>query len=622
MKLNYDRKSKDPTYFVQQGIRNGKKTTTRNVSRIGKHSELLAITEDPLSYAREKVRQYNEDFKEGRLASNIAFNIDFSQKVKATNDIASHSNQVNIGYFILQRIYSGLRLKDYFAEVTKDSKVTFDCNEINRFLIYARVLDPKSKRGTFDNLSAYYENPDFGYQHILRFMDVLESHYDSYIEHLFLSSSNIVPRNTGVCYYDCTNYYFEIETEDEDYIDPVTGEVLKGMRKYAISKDHRPNPVVQMGLFMDGSGIPISMCINPGSNNEQTSAVPLEEKILKMFKGKPFVYCADAGLGSLSIRNFNSMGGRAFIVTQSIKKMSDVLKNAVFNDYDYKRLSNDESVTIREMKSFDKSQESNLHLYNDHVYKIVDAPNVVELGLYEEKLLKNGKTQKVKTKACLKQKVIITFSRKVMEYQRAIRNRQIERANKLIKTDSVESVRKGSHDVTRFIKRTSKAKSGGGATYDIYELDLAIIEEEEKYDGYYAVATNLDDNAKDILAVNSNRYKIEDCFRVLKTNFEARPVFHRNNTRIIAHFMICYTALLIYRLIEKKLDDYGTHFTTAQLLSTLKNMNLANRNDLFYEALYNGSRVCTALNGVFGLDLDKQYYLPKELNKKIKEILK
>jgi transposase len=620
MKLYYDKRAKDPIYYIQQGIRNGKKTTTRNVSKIGKHSELLVVTSDPLSYAQEQVKRYNEKVKEGKLNLHLSLNIDFSQKVKATNDIVSHSNQVNIGYLILHKIYSDLKLKDYFSAVTKGSKITFDCDEINRFLTYARVLDPKSKRGTFDKLSTYYESADFDYHHILRFMDVLADNLDSYLEHLFINSNNVFSRNTAVCYYDCTNYYFEIETEDEDYVDMVTGEILKGTRKYAVSKDHRPNPVVQMGLFMDGNGIPISMCIHSGSDNEQKSAIPLEKKISKMFKGKPFIYCADAGLGSFSIRNFNSMGGRAFIVTQSIKKLSEPLKQAVFNDYDYRLFSNDAHVTIQEMKSFDKSKIDNLYLYNDHAYKVVDAPNVVDLGLYEEKLLKNGKTKKVKSKACLEQKIIIAFSRKTMEYQRAIRNRQIDRARRLIQSESVESVKKGPHDVTRFIKRTSKTKSGDAAAVDVYEIDQSIIAEEEKYDGYYAVATNLDDAAKDIWAIHSQRYRIEDCFRILKTNFESRPIYHRNDNRIVAHFMICYTALLIYRLLENKLDHYGTHFTTDQIIDTLKNMNVVNCHDMFYEALYNGSQVCTALNGVFGLDLDRQYYLPKELNKKIRNM--
>jgi transposase len=375
-----------------------------------------------------------------------------------------------------------------------------------------------------------------------------------------------------------------------------------------------------MGLFMDGGGIPISMCINPGSDNEQKSAVPLERKIARMFRGKPFIYCADAGLGSFDIRNFNAMGGRAFIVTQSIKKLSEPLKAAVFNDYGYTLLSGNTRITIQEMKSFDRSDKANLYLYNDHAYKVIDAPHAVDLGLYEEKLLKNGKTVNVKSKAYFKQTIIVTFSRKAMEYQRIVRNRQIERAKQLIRTGTVDTAKRGPHDAARFIRRIEKAKSENAA--EIYELNRAAIAEEERYDGYYAVATNLDDEAKQILAINANRYKIEDCFRVLKTNFEARPVYHRNSNRIIAHFMICYTALLIYRLLENKLDQYGTHFTTEQILGTLKNMNLINRNDVFYEALYSGSQVCTALNGVFGLELDRQYYLPKELNKKIKKTLK
>ncbi|MDR1205968.1 MAG: hypothetical protein LBL26_10900 [Peptococcaceae bacterium] len=204
MKLYYDKRAKDPIYYIQQGIRNGKKTTTRNVSKIGRHSELLVLTNDPLSYAQERVKRYNEELKDEKLNMNISLNIDFTQKLKATHDIVSHSNYVNIGYLILHKIYSDLRLKDYFSAITENSKITFDCDQINRFLIYARVLDPKSKRGTFDKLNTYYENPDFDYHHILRFMDVLADHQDSYLEHLFIHSNNVVSRNTAVCYYDCT----------------------------------------------------------------------------------------------------------------------------------------------------------------------------------------------------------------------------------------------------------------------------------------------------------------------------------------------------------------------------------------------------------------------------------
>jgi len=604
MKLYYDRESKNPTYFIQMGIRNGEKTTTRNVERIGKHSELAAMTSDPLAYAKERVEQFNKDYKAGKIK--MSFNVDFSEKLTATNDVVSRSENRNIGYFFLQSIYHDLKLKDFFSTIQDSTKVKFDCNTINRFLTYARILDPRSKLGTFDRLDTYYEQPSFEYQHILRFMDLLESNYDSYLEHLFLNSGNIIKRNTSVCYFDCTNYYFECETEDEECVDEVTGEILKGLRLFGVSKENRPNPIVQMGLFMDGSGIPISMCINPGSDNEQKCAIPLENKIVKMFKGKKFIYCADAGLGSFDIRKYNSMGGRAFIVTQSIKKLSEVLQQAVFSDCDYRRLSDDSPITLKQMKDFDRFNKESLSLYNDTVYKVINADSAVDVGLYEEKVCKSGKTKRVKSKAVLKQRVIVTFSRKTMEYQRKIRNAQIERAKAILKKKNIEDIKKGPHDVTRFIKRTSIGKKGE-KVQDYYILDQSVIDKEEKYDGFYAVATNLDDDVKAILDISANRWKIEECFRILKTNLCARPVRHRNRNRIIAHFMICYTALLIHRLLENRLNEYGTHFTIDNIIDTLKNMNVLNMGDMFYKAAFSASQVCTSLNGVFNLGLDPEF---------------
>ncbi len=620
MKIWYDRKSKDPTYFIQMGIRNGKKTTTKNVARIGKHSELLKITDDPLAYAKEQVKKYNEEYKNKNCVS-LEIKVDFAEKIKATGDTASHSTLLNIGYFFLQQFYHDLKMDSFFESVTADKKNEFDPNLINRFLTYSRILYPDSKLGTHQNLCRFYEQPVFDYVHILRTMDILQEHYDEYIAHLFETSCQLVKRDTSVCFYDCSNYYFEVETDDEDYIDEVTGETIKGLRKYGPSKEHRPNPIVEMGLFMDRNGIPLSMCITSGSDNEQTTAIPLEKKLTKMFKGKKFIYCADAGLGSLNIRNFNSMGGRAFIVTQSIKKLSDTLQQAVFSDTDYHLLSSDEPAAIKDMKEFDRHDPQNRDLYNDRIYKIIPADKAFDLGLYEEKAGKNGSVRKVKSKAVVPQKIIVSFSRKMMEYQRYIRNRQIERAKKLLKNLDPETYKKGPYDVTRFIKRTSSTKSGEKIT-DQYTIDQSVIEEEEKYDGFYAVATNLDDSAKDILEVSTNRYKIEDCFRMMKTNFSARPVFHQKRERIIAHFMICYTALLIYRLMEKKLDLHGTHYTADTLIETMKSMDVANIEDMCYMSTYTSSEACTALNAITGLGLDKKYYQPKELNKKIKIILK
>lgn len=611
MKLNYDRKSKDPTYFVQIGVRNGKKVTTKNIARIGKHSELLKITDDPLTYAKEQVAKYNEEVKNNNNVD-MEVHLDFAKKIRATNEAASASTLRNIGYLYLQRLYYQLEIDKFFNNIKDDKKIRFEPDLINRFMTYSRILAPDSKLGSFENLNTFYEEPVFDYQHIMRTMDLMYEHYNEYIEHLFKASGKVLKRNTAVCYYDCTNYYCEAESQDLDYVDEITGEVFTGLRQYGFAKDHKPNPLVEMGLFMDTNGIPISMCITPGNTSEQTTAIPLEKELVKMFgeEKNKFIYCADAGLSSYHIRNFNSMGGRAFVVTQSVKKLSNVLKQAVFNDCDYRLLSDDSPVSIEALKTFDKKDEKNISLYKEKAYKIIEANTLLDVGLYEEKVLNNGKTKKVKSKATLKQHVIITFSRKSMEYQRFIRNRQIERAKKILEKMDPDEYRKGPNDVTRFIKKTEHSK-------DEYELDLEKIREEEKYDGFYAIATNLDDCAKDILAINEQRYQIEDCFRILKTDFASRPYFHRTRKRIIAHFMICYTALLIYRLLEVKLNmfDKSTHLTTRNIIETLQKMQVANISDLFYSAQYTGSKTLSALEGVFALGLEKQFYLPKELNK-------
>ena len=619
MKLFYNKNSKDPIYYAQQGIRNGTKTTTRNVRKFGKHSELLKITDDPLAYVKEELRKMNEEYRVGKV--DFAISADFNERVKHSSDTASSSNWLNIGYFFLQAFLRKLRLQDFFREKTDGRRITFDCYTIHRFLTYARILDPLSKYAIWHKLDSYYEKPGFDYQHILRFMDLLEENYDDYLAWLYRQSNTIVKRDTSVLYYDCTNFYFECEQEDEDIVDEVTGEVMKGLRQYGRCKEHRPNPIVEMGLFMDSQGIPITMCLHPGNTSEQLTAVPLEKEVLKMLPDTKFICCADAGLGSYNIRKFNSMGGRAFIVTQSVKKLSDTLKKAVFNDYGYRLLSDNSPITIRDMKTFDRHEKDNLGLYNDHAYKVIAADKVMDLGLYEDVALKNGRTVQRKAKGTLKQRIIITFSRKMMEYQRTIRNRQIERAKKLLPMKDPEEIKKGPNDVKRFMKRISKTKSGEKAEVE-YILDESKIAEEEKYDGYYAVATNLSDPAKDILDVSRKRYQIEDCFRIMKTSFDGRPVNHRLPERIKAHFLICFTALLVYRLMEVKLDEQKTHVTVNDLITTLKNMNVANIHDIEYMALYNGSKALDALTQLTLLPLDRIHYRPKELNGIIKKILK
>lgn len=613
MKLYYDKRLKDPTYYIQQGFRNGKKTTTKNIKRLGKHSELLLITDNPLEYAKNEVKKMNEEYRSGR--SEFIVTMDFNERIPSTDSLYSNSTSLNIGYLYLKDIYAKLNLSDFFKSVSSDRKITYDCNKICQFLTYARILDPASKYGTYDKLDTYYEKPQVEYQHMIRFLDILDRNSDQYLKHLFDNSENIVKRDTSVMYYDCTNYFFETEKPDEEIVDEVTGEIILGLRQFGISKENKTSPIVEMGLIMDSRGIPISMCIHPGNTNEQLTAVPLEKEVIKMTGNKKFIYCADAGLGSYNIRKFNDMGGRAYIVTQSVKKLGQEIKDIVFNDSNYRLLSNDDAITLKEMRTFNKKSANNLSLYNDFAYKVIPANTAMDTGLYEEKVYKNGRTKKVKAKGTLHQYIIVTFSRKMMEYQRTIRERQLERAKKLLRLKDPEKIKKGPNDIRRFLKNTSSDTAN-------YVLDMDKIHEEEKYDGFYAVATNLDDSAKDILAVAQNRYKIEDCFRIIKTNFDARPVFLRKPERIRAHFLICYTALLIYRLMECKLDDNLTHVTTSNLIKTLRNMNVVNMDDMYYKSIYSGSQALDALERCFELQLNRKYYRPSDLNKIVKKYSK
>lgn len=600
----YNKNAKDPIYYVQVGIRQGKKTTTKNIARIGKHSELLRDHSDPLAYAREYVRKLNEQ----KEMVDITLYLNFAHKLLPSDDDVSRSLVFNTGYLVLDRIYRDLNIRTALEKMMSETRATFDLNQIVRFLVFDRILDPGSKLHTVCHLDSYYERPRFDYQHVLRGMDVLSENFDNYICHLYEASSKIIKRDTTVCYYDCTNYYSEIETADEDIVDEYTGEIIEGFRKYGLSKDHKPNPLVQMGLFMDSDGIPMSMCLTKGNEAEMNTVLPLEKKLVRIIKNSDFIYCADAGLGSYDIRKFNAMGGRRFIVTQSLKKLPDTLKEAVFNDSHYRLLSNGREISIETMKSFDPA--SNLSLYQDRAYKVEDASRELVMDFPEERIIRKKK-KTVKAKATLEQRIIITFSRKCYEYQRKIRAGQIERAKKLLKTSDPEAIKKGANDVRRFIRRKASTKES-------YILDEEKIREEEKYDGYYIIATNVyDKSVQEILDISSKRYRIEECFRITKNDFVSRPYYHRLKERIIAHFMLCYTALLIYRLLEVQLDRNGTHFTTRQIIETLKNMNVTDFDGFIYKSLYTDSRTLQAIMKIYPLKLDHQYYLKTTLDKLI-----
>lgn len=464
------------------------------------------------------------------------------------------------GYLFLQAIYYELGMNKVCRKIRDKHNYKYDLNAILSDLIYTRILEPDSKRSSFKAAKKFLEPPKYELHDVYRALNILAEECDFIQAEAYKNSHLVTKRSDKILYYDCTNYYFEIEQEDGD-------------KKYGKSKEHRPNPIIQMGLFTDGDGIPLAFSLFPGNRNEQTSLKPLEKKVLQDFGCEKFVYCSDAGLASESIREFNHMGKRAFIVTQSIKKLPKEEREWALNRKDFLRVSDNAKIDINKL-----SDEEKTGLF----YK--DAPY---------------------TTAKLHQRLIITYSPKYAAYQKSIREKQIERAKKMIETGNTKKQRKNPNDPARFIEKTSVTEDGEVAEKDIWELNLEKISEEEKYDGLYAICTDLlDDEVGDILRVSEGRWQIESCFRIMKTDFSARPVYIRNGERIKAHFLVCFLALLIFRLLEKKL---GKKYTCEEILDTLKDMNFADLEEQGFMPLYSREKITDALHDACGFRTDYQF---------------
>lgn len=477
------------------------------------------------------------------------------------------------GYLFLQAFYYELQMNKICRKLKAKYKFKFDINAILSDLIYARVLEPASKRSSYAVASEFLEAPTYELHDIYRALDILGTECDFIQSEVYKNSNFVDERNDKVLYYDCTNYYFEIEQEN-------------GIKKYGKSKEHRPNPIVQMGLFMDGDGIPLAFSLFPGNSNEQTSLKPLEKKVISEFGCQKFIYCSDAGLGSEAIRNYNHLAERSYIVTQSIKKLPKEDREWTLNKSGFKRVSDNKEVDISQLPDNDKE------LY----YK--DAPYTTKR---------------------LHQRLIVTYSPKYAKYQKTIRDMQIERAQKMIETGSIKKNRKNPNDPARFITKTAKTKTG--ETAEIYNyLDTEKIENESQFDGLYAVCTDLlEDDVKDILKVSEGRWQIEECFRIMKTDFSARPVYLQSENRIKAHFLICFLSLLIYRLIEKKMDY---KYSCEKILDTLKNINFAEIQEQGFVPLYEREKITDKLHEICGFRTDYQFITKikmKNIQKKSKK---
>lgn len=556
-------KSKNTTiYYLSKSVRIGNRTTTKTVEKIGTYDEIKEKCGDmePLEWAKKYAAK--------RSAEEKAAKQDVIMKCSSSMLIDKNVRRsCNAGYLFLLDIYYSLGIDKICAEISEKYKFEYDLNEILSMLVCSRIIAPGSKRSSLEEANGFVEQPKCSLHQIYRALEVIAKENDFFQSQLYKNSQSITERRKDVLYYDCTNYYFEIEDEDD-------------FRKYGVSKEHRPNPIVQMGLFIDSDGIPLSFSVFDGNFSEQPSMTPLEKKILQDFDTSDFVVCTDSGLSSIANRRFNSIQGRGFVTAQSIKKLKGFLQDFCLGDDGWYLPGSDRKYKLSEL---DEEKDCDRVFYKDRWINEND----------------------------LEQHLIVTYSIKYRNYQRAVRGRQIVRAEKLAENPSSLS-RKKENDPKRFVMQEHCTTDGEAAEKTITSLDQNRIDNEMKYDGFYAVCTNLEDDVSDIIRINQKRWEIEECFRIMKTEFKARPVYLSRRDRITAHFTTCFTALVIYRMLEKKLEN---RFTCEEIIGTLRDMNMMIAPGEGYIPTYTRTDLTDALHGAFGFRTDYQITSQKSMRK-------
>lgn len=568
MRLHISKSKNSASLYVIKSVYDSKtqSNSSKIVEKLGTEVELREKLngQDPYEWAKGYIAELTK--KEKEETNKVMVQYSPTKLIEK-----EQQRSFNGGYLFLQKIYHELGLHEICKEISQRHKFSYNLDSILSRLLYGRIIFPGSKLSTFNLSSRFLEKPDFDIQHIYRALEVISKETDFIQSELYKNSLKLSKRNTGVLYYDCTNYFFEIEEE-------------QGLKQYGYSKEHKPNPIVQMGLFMDGDGIPLAFSITKGNTNEQLTLKPLEEKILDDFKLSKFVVCTDAGLASSANRKFNDQSARAFITTQPVKKLKSHLKEWVLSNEGW-QLSG-----------------------SDKVYDIstIDETIFADKTFYKERWIKeNG----------LEQNLIVTYSIKYRDYQRKIRNSQIERAIKVVETNPSKMNTSNQNDYKRFIEKTSVTPDGEVAEKHLYGINPAIIGKEEIYDGIYAVCTNLEDEASEIIKINHRRWEIEECFRIMKSEFKARPVYLTRDDRIEAHFTTCFLSLVLYRYLEKRVDN---KFTCSEIVHGLRDMNFYEVPAEGYIPTYTRTDFTDAMHDAFGFRTD--YQIMKKAH--LKNILK
>ncbi len=583
--------TKNNTYFYMiKSFRNEKgKNTTKIIECLGKIEEVRekANGEDPIVWAKKYVEEKTNEENENKGI--------YYEKLVEGKELSSEQKIYNLGHIFLRKIFEELDLSELCKDIKRDYKFDYQLADILEDLICTRVMYPNSKLSSYEEAHNFLRQPKYKLHDVYRALDVLAKEKERIEKWCYEKSLNVIKeRNTKILYYDCTNYFFEIELEDEDNLE----QNKKGLRKYGKNKENRPLPIVEMGLFIDGSGFPLAFNINPGNTNEQTTLRPLEKQIMKDFELSKFLVCTDAGLGSFNNRNFNNKGERVYIVTQSLKQLSQEYQADAISNIGWHLLGSQKSIDLSKLNKYDSK--------NKNIY-------------YKEILIKRTKTDpNTKEKITLEERMIVTFSPKYAAYQKNIRDTQIFRAKEIIEKYPERYTKLPQNNAKRFIQKENITIEGECAEkYKLYYKE-SLEKYEEQFDGLYAlcVPEKMEASVEEILQVSKGRWEIEESFRIMKSEFKARPVYLRLEDRIRAHFVICYLSLLFYRILEKeKLED---KYTTDEIIKTLKNMQTNKIDGIGYKQLYQKTEITTALNNNYTLNIDQEFIGKNTLKKFLK----
>lgn len=598
------------SYYALEEYRRPDGTRSSRVAHsFGTHKALLAAgKEDPEAYVREQIRILNEENRKD-IAS-ISFKLDMGEKLPEDGTMSAETSK-NIGYAYISALYDKLGLGAFAKGLA--TKARYDADAIFRHCIVCRMLNPGSKKADYESREAYYGEKDFQLHDIYRFLTLLCKNSDAMQAALFQGTKKAVDLDTEVLFYDCTNFYFETETQDENEYDD-DGDILQwGFRRYGPSKEHRPNPIVEMGLFTDGNGIPISYCIESGSKSEQTTVIPLEKRMLSDYGTSKFIYCSDAGLGSYENRAFNAIGGRNYIVTQSLKKMEDKELKLIMKDMNWTFLDSGlpaslEAVMIaaeKKRRGEDLTDAETELLSHDIICKTFPTKHRVSVKNFGPN---------IKGMVTMEETIHVTFSVKYYIYQRNIFERQLEAAVEMAKKNKAIQ-RKGPNDVSRFLEIQASTREGESAEEISVVVNEDAVNGEKMFHGFYGVATSLDKTTKEILGINARRWKIEQSFRIMKSEFDSRPAYVSTADHIKAHFAICYAALTLYRVMEAMLNKDGNSLTAGEIIGTMRNMKVTELAPGYCKSVYTGSKALNALEDRFHLALDRKGYRVSRLNK-------